>query len=1069
MKKKPEVDVFLGAPLTDPTEEKFLARIRADLEALGLRARILANLQVGRDCRQIDFVVVLVDRVIVCELKGFNGPLRGGPNGHWSQLLPDGTARKLPWNPIRQAHAQSYAFSDEIRKIATSADLPRVPGGSYFKHFETVACIYPALAAGSSIERHPYVKVLGYEDLIAMAASAGRSLPWQEDHWDDLIRGLGLYRPAETEPKEIVRQEQAAVLEDYRRRFRAGTEGASSPFVAMRCLVGDGEAPGPLPDLMGALRAGRSISLTGRSGFGKSRLARHLAEALAANRHLPIWLPAHSFEGDLDQALGRAVAPFTTHAATELLRLAGSAGSQVVLVVDGLNEVPGDLRGELLAQLGALRLRSECAVLLTAQEATDLPEALAGQEVRLLAPDEDEREALLDAYGAPDVVRASEVFSSPFELAIAVECAAGMGSVETRADLLDLYVGRQTGRAEARSVLRSLAAKMHDELRGSLPTRLVLQVLERAGDAPGVVLEALASPLVRTDQGRVSFAHEELARFLAAESIVAGAADGEGLRRRLVDPRAIDVARDVLAIETDSVRLLAALPAISDAAILRDALAGELGETFEEVVGRFLDDLLDRAIEASAHGEVAYEMVGEEPGMLDRWLGSWSWTPLELTGFALIGEGLHRGLRVDRVIELALATDRLCARQVERLRAEGHRGVLDWVVSATYCFGSQDAATGLPVSVIARACEHTRFMRHKPPASEKAGSAARFLDAAGPDSWGVYYLMAAAFDADTADREELPRALRAAWDARGYHLRLQVFRMAEFSAMSVEGELREQTVEILEGLDSGNLLLNSMWVEALAAYDLVDSGKGVAEVEAEIRGILGEDSPHAPELARGCLSSQFENESIVGPYYAVISRLPDSERAQLLRLGLEASEGHEIGTELFLRELAGCGDLDRTEVQAVFEAFAQPHEEGEWARWNQMHVRSFVEALDACARFCTGPPFEHEGSIFRRTWAAVGELIFWSRSAAYGRESSTARVEELWASLEGELRPAVADVFRSLRHSDSAVAPGSFSPHGELLTDRPAELRRIFGWSLGHRRELIASCSSSPRCSSGPP
>lgn len=43
------VDVFLGHPLVDTNEKHFLARLRNDLAEARTHARILANVQLGKD------------------------------------------------------------------------------------------------------------------------------------------------------------------------------------------------------------------------------------------------------------------------------------------------------------------------------------------------------------------------------------------------------------------------------------------------------------------------------------------------------------------------------------------------------------------------------------------------------------------------------------------------------------------------------------------------------------------------------------------------------------------------------------------------------------------------------------------------------------------------------------------------------------------------------------------------------------------------------------------------------------------------------------------------------------
>jgi len=79
------VEVYLGNTVTVPSEQAFLARLRSDLQRHGVAARILANVLVGREARQLDFLIITDRHVVHAELKTFPGPILDAPrNGPWS-------------------------------------------------------------------------------------------------------------------------------------------------------------------------------------------------------------------------------------------------------------------------------------------------------------------------------------------------------------------------------------------------------------------------------------------------------------------------------------------------------------------------------------------------------------------------------------------------------------------------------------------------------------------------------------------------------------------------------------------------------------------------------------------------------------------------------------------------------------------------------------------------------------------------------------------------------------------------------------------------------------------------
>src|SRR5262245_54415535 len=135
------VEVFLGKPTEVPSEQQFLARFQRDLQTLGISARILANLQVGRDGdRQVDFVVITGQRTMVVELKTYPGPIVSGPrNGSWHLSVGAG-AMEDRRNPLEQALGASQYFSDELHAFAKRTDAPGPTGPKFWSDLDAVAC-----------------------------------------------------------------------------------------------------------------------------------------------------------------------------------------------------------------------------------------------------------------------------------------------------------------------------------------------------------------------------------------------------------------------------------------------------------------------------------------------------------------------------------------------------------------------------------------------------------------------------------------------------------------------------------------------------------------------------------------------------------------------------------------------------------------------------------------------------------------------------------------------------------------------------------------------------------------
>jgi hypothetical protein len=496
MSNHSSVEVFLGNPITIASEQQFLARLQRDLLDLGVSARILGNLQLGRGARQIDFVVVTDDRVVLVELKTFPGALVDAPkNGDWKVRVGGADVREIG-NPARQAQETTFALSDELRAFAACTSAPGPSGSKFYRDIDTVVCAFPSLPDGSRVGEHPYVSILGYKDLLECLRRPGRRVPWSAADWDAFGQRLNLYRADEDSPEGMVRRAGVAAVDAYRGLYLRAQDDLP-PLVETGVLV-DGD-PSPRPELAAALTEGQAVLLHGPSEFGKTLWARTAAVELARAGHVPIWLAASVCDPSFRTSLARAISPFTSLSPDELLRAADAAGCGVVLIIDDLTKAPEPVQQALVDGVSAVRLRN-CtrALLITAQAAGAAGSIADALDVEVMAPTGSEREALLEAYGAPEIIDRCDGFVSPLELSVAAACAGSLVPGASAAELLDMHIDRLVdGDDVVRSGLRTVARLMHSSVMPSLARPDLVRTLRRDYDIGDTELQALsACPLL---------------------------------------------------------------------------------------------------------------------------------------------------------------------------------------------------------------------------------------------------------------------------------------------------------------------------------------------------------------------------------------------------------------------------------------------------------------------------------------------------------------------------------------------------------------------------------------------
>ena len=827
------IPLLVGFPVEEPSEQAFIRRLRSDLERLGVNATLYANFfPTARRTRQVDLLVATQHRTAHVEIKSLRRdyPIHGGLNGPWTQLLPDGTRRQLETNCGRQALDGTFAISDAMRDLARKSLVPAAEV-DFKRHIDSIVGMWETIPEDSDIKTPPHVMVAGYEELLQRLTTAGPSVPWTDEHWDVFARRNHLYQPETESEAERRRRSRHEMIIDYR-LLLAGSNLAEglSRFVDLGAADEQG-AEYSAAEVCRRVSGGAVLALVGPSGGGKTFFARHLAVSHCRDGRLVIWVRASAYEqGRFSDLLARAMAPFGAERWSTLVDTAEESGTAVTVVLDGLNECPPDVRSELLQQLRAFTLRHSASVLITSTTEDGLGTTPGPEILRVREPDERSRLELLDSYGCEHPERISVQFRSPHELATAAECEAELGSDASVTDLHDAYIRRFARSEQLRAGLRSLASRMHAELRASLPQHQATLILNSPaqGLTPRQVDKLLACDLLAIDGHHVRFRHELIGQFLATEDIVRGADSGESLGLSLTSPANAVLADVALGIERDHRRVWDALRVLARPDLLYCALDSDFGPDVADTAAQEVRDMLKRAIASTA---TATATLDTDDGWFGRWVTERGWTEFERALLAAAGRGLNLGLFVDEVCELIDRTDEFCLSHADSLGAEGDRTPITRVFAVTY---NQSAAPtdgrGLAASYVVTAFEMAKMGRRFSSGSRPAGLASHFATDAHSRSWGRFYLATLALaPGDELDQGLFPTLLRQAWDAGGYHLRLAALLVAPFFHGSTEPR-RSEILDVLSQLETNNLGLQSSIVEALACFGEIENPTSIEEL-----------------------------------------------------------------------------------------------------------------------------------------------------------------------------------------------------------------------------------------------
>ena len=769
------------------------------------------------------------------------------------------------------------------------------------------------------------------------------------------------------------------------------------------------------------------------------------------------------YEGRLSPLLDRAVAAFTTASPRDLQLAAAIGGQAILLVVDGFNECPLALQERLLRDLSSFCRRSQAVTLITSQVPVTMPENLSGTVMRIGTLAAEDRQAILSSYGAPEIARMCEPFTTAYELAIAAECAGELLGAVTRASLFSAFVRRRlrTGAhpAHTRGALRQLALGMDAELATSLPIdqaeRTVEQYLADHSAARDVLDEVLASSVTASRHGRVAFSHELLGRFLAAEGLLLGNRDLPGLLEALRSPRHEDLAPMTVDLESDVTRAGELLGGLADWRLYAQALRGESGRAAARAARLAAHQLLQSVTQGLAgvtftvRPEYQLSVAGGHE------LSAADCALLAATG-ALAGEGFF----LPEVMELLDATDAACRRSAEaQAQSEGLRPTASVVVATVLTGMGGNARSEVAAAIILASTDLTRIDHMFPARSSRpqvsSSEITAFLNAATPDKHGRL-MMLANLIAMMQGMEAAALALhllRLCIHSGAYHVQLEGLNtIRTFINETSDTPLGNEISAYLQSIDlSGNSALSTLHVEILHAYGLVDfhyDGDLSAEIEEILQGPVNDDSI---ARAHGIVSSQFE-EVISEPYFTAVESLDPADKVRLYVIAALGPPTPGLTNDWILRELTASAD--RAALPALQHWATRLELSGFYP---QGSTASYLLAMQGCALHMDEPPqLASCQTDDEAAWQCYGAIIFWLFRPGLSNEKAAAQCASHWQRLVGPLLPAAADPLFHFYWSSSSYDQEGRPVIARIILGFPDETRQILEWSIRNKDALTS-------------
>ncbi|MFF4308440.1 hypothetical protein [Streptomyces sp. NPDC001601] len=843
------------------------------------------------------------------------------------------------------------------------------------------------------------------------------------------------------------------VLDDYLAQLGSYLSGDLHELIALTLEGQDGSQGLSSVEFAARLQPGGHVQVAGGSGTGKSHTLTHAALRLAQTGWLPILLRAGVYEGRLEDSLDESVAPFTSQTTDSLVQAARAARLPVVLLMDAINECPGQFQDRLMQQVSSWCRRAEATLVSTSHEFVRVPAAIGGARLRTVDPTAQQRAALLRSYGVgPEQEESVEdecrVFGTAFELSMAAQLTQRLPPGAGRAALLDAYMGEQLQRASQptalRQVLHRWAILMDERLTGWLPLaeaqRCAVQALVALGAAVSVVDEALRSPVVQVRHQRVKFRHEWYAQLLAAEALLWSHGGTTELAGELRRPHRRGLVVWAVALHSDPDEVRRLLQGLPDTEVLIEALRGRLGPVPDGVALAEAKRCLEEAVEAMAASRVTSTSdfrYAVEP--------SRCWSEYEQAIFTALGTTARDGRLLEPLARLMGENDQAFRRGMgwgpTRSRVAGLiAAALNGPVTST-------GGTRLPAAVITHAVRlawpRRGHNRHQPAG---AVDLQRWVDSLGAEDIGLAMVLCLLLSrTDNIEVAALAPALFShAWATNANQLRIAGLDMLTSIRTTVDEATETRIIELLNNVHTDSVWVSTMLVDALHSYGQLTSPYSVDDIAEEITSLLANpEQPEAHIRAQRIVESQFE-EVISAPFVEAIDALESSARRALLILSAREGDAN-LFTDVVLKELLRAKD------PAALPSFRY------WAShmnvpdpFRQNAISCHLLGIEGCAVHLDAPPpmlGGHQGDD-AEAWRCYGQIVFWLHRAGISSDDRYAHCAPLWEQLTTSLLDAAVDPLQQLQSAAMLAQDIHASALGRIIDAFPAHARAVLHHGL---------------------
>lgn len=720
------------------------------------------------------------------------------------------------------------------------------------------------------------------------------------------------------------------IIDAYLGEFRSAYQRAATKFVFSGYKIGDNVFPdaNQIPDA--TLK--QNVILLGRSGFGKSLLAKHIAIGCLENSEVPFIVEAIQFSKNIDPHFDSEHG-IVSSTFNEVEAACAVLGKGILLIVDGYNECPEPLKIKLNLWIVRFSNTFRSRLLITSQNEVSGLNTLKLLPIELLQPSADGKRKIASGVNDKiDIERVSpllDAISTGLEARLIGEVSQTISPDASRYAVFDMYARERFGdRAETGiAMLATMAEFLYQRITFSLSVRdfgRLLAAKQFNIPSPQFLFD---SGLLTRRGDRTFFNHELFFNAFSAEAIVRNAnGDPRQIIVALAAPKHREQRTFILGAIDDKNLLDVLLPQINDFDLIASCLGGDCGEYAKSWADRECSALFKK-INAEIEA-LCFEIVCRKDQQdQDHWSvviaesSIYKWNEQERCVIHALPLSLFKGKHVSDTFDVLAAMDKRLTDEFNRLRPiaiEKKIGIRSQMFDEVYHGWSQ---TEVSTRMILKNFVNGGWSLDHVQPSDTLLQFCKDLLSSNKVSNGQLLLVIHltqkfrwSYPAwKSVISGYVPFLLKARWKNAPHRLRMSFLDAAHYS-WDIEQDLKDKIIEQLNHLleeSRGDWLMPTFIIDALQALGALEEDELAYEdtVRTELANIFeGEENSIKCSEAYGFHTRTFDHP-YHDAYWRVLSELSDTDAKRLYTMALKgAVDKSSFGIPIALYNVAKFED-----------------------------------------------------------------------------------------------------------------------------------------------------------------